>query len=73
MPTYDFKKYHVRSINAHDEAERAAINQELKAVYATLNETEQADFNAQLQVFLMTQYKTIGSEYEALKAGGAFN
>ena len=70
---YDFKKYHVRSINAADEAERARINQELKDVYAALNEIEKVDFNQQLQVFLMTQYKTIGSEYEALKAGGAFN
>ena len=71
--TYDFKKYHVRAINATDDAERARINQELKDVYAGLNETEKLDFNAQLQFFLMTQYKTIGSEYEALKAGGAFN
>lgn len=70
---FDFKKYHYRSINAHSEEEKAAINQELKDLYETLNEEEKASFNAQLQAYLVQQYKSIGSEYEALKEGGAFN
>lgn len=70
---FDFKKFHYRSINAHSEEEKAAINQELKDLYETLNEEEKAAFNAQLQNYLIQQYKTIGSDYEALKEGGAFN
>ncbi len=69
----NFKEYHIRSINAKDEQEKEAINQELKDVYASLSEEEKVVFNAELQKFLVNQYKTIGSDYEALKEGGAFN
>jgi hypothetical protein len=73
MPNYNFREFHIRSINAKDEQERAAINQELKAIYATLSEEERVVFNTELQSFLVNQYKTIGNDYEALKQGGAFN
>ncbi|MCU0324401.1 MAG: hypothetical protein MUF45_03985 [Spirosomaceae bacterium] len=73
MPDFNFKEFHIRSINAATDAERAAINQELKAVYASLSEEEKVVFNQQLQQFLVRQYKAIGDEYEALKEGGAFN
>lgn len=69
---FDFRKYHVRAINARDEAEKAAINQELKDLYDSLSETDQKVFNEELQKFLVSQYKALGDEYEALKKGGAF-
>lgn len=70
---FDFRKYHVRAINAQSEAEKAAINQELKDLYDALSEDEKKAFNEELQKFLMSQYKTIGDDYQALKKGGAFN
>jgi hypothetical protein len=70
---FDFRKYHVRAINAQSEAEKAAINQELKDLYGALSEEDKKVFNVELQKFLMTQYKSIGDEYESLKKGGAFN
>lgn len=70
---FDFRKYHVRAINAQNEAEKAAINQELKDLYDSLSEDDKKVFNEELQKFLMSQYKTIGDEYQALKEGGAFN
>ena len=69
---FDFRKYHIRAINARDEAEKAAINQELKDLYDSLSETDKKAFNEELQKFLVSQYKAIGDEYEALKKGGAF-
>lgn len=73
MPDFNFKDFHIRSINATDDTERAAINQELKDIYASLSEEDKLTFNEQLQRFLMQQYKAIGDEYEALKEGGALN
>jgi len=73
MSDFNFKDFHIRSINATNDAERAAINQELKDIYASLSEEEKVAFNQQLQQFLVRQYKAIGDEYEALKEGGAFN
>jgi hypothetical protein len=73
MQKYNFREFHIRSINAKDEQERAAINQELKDIYASLSEEERVAFNVELQAFLVNQYKTIGDDYEALKSGGAFN
>ncbi|MCU0341246.1 MAG: hypothetical protein MUE30_15310 [Spirosomaceae bacterium] len=70
---FDFRQYHVRAINANSEAEKAAINQELKDLYETLNETEKVAFNEQLQTFLVSQYKSLATDYNALKDGGAFN
>jgi len=71
--TFDFRKFHVRGINASTAAEKEAINQELKDVYDALSEDDKKAFNEQLQVFLMTQYKTIGDDYQSLKDRGAFN
>jgi hypothetical protein len=73
MQKVNFREFHIRSINAKDEQERTAINQELKDIYASLSEEEKSVFNAELQSFLVNQYKTIGDDYEALKQGGAFN
>lgn len=69
----DFRKYHVRSINAANEAEKAAINQELKDLYESLSEAEKVEFNEQLQAFLMNQYKTLSADYQAVKDSGALN
>ncbi len=66
--TYDFKSYHLRSIKAESEAERAVINQELKDLYASLSSEEKAIFNEQLQTFLVKEMATIGSEYAAIKS-----
>ncbi|MDB5242061.1 MAG: hypothetical protein JWP57_2686 [Spirosoma sp.] len=66
---YDFRRYHIRSINAADEVERAAINQELKDLYASLSSEEKDDFNRQLQGFLATEVGRIKSDYESVKGG----
>jgi hypothetical protein len=64
---YDFKKYHLRSINAATDLERANINQELKNLYAGLSETEKIAFNNQLQTFLTKEVGRLGSDYESIK------
>jgi uncharacterized protein (UPF0297 family) len=66
---YDFRRYHIRSINAADDAERAAINQELKDLYASLDDVGKAEFNQQLQAFLSTEVGRIKSDYESVKGG----
>lgn len=66
---YDFKKYHYRSMNAANDAERAAINQELKDLYDSLHKEEQVDFNQQLQSFLAKEMGRIKSSYESVRGG----
>lgn len=70
MATYDFKQYHIRSINAATADERAAINQELKDLYASLPADEQEQFNQQLQTFLTREVGRLKSDYEAVKGQG---
>lgn len=69
MNKFDFKKYHVRAMNAANEAEKAAINQELKEYYETLNATDKAVFNEELQRFLVSEYSRIKSVYDGVKSG----
>ena len=69
MTTYDFRTYHTRSINAATEEERAAINQELKNLYASLPEGEKEEFNRQLQAFLAREVGRLKSDYESVKGG----
>lgn len=69
MNKFDFKKYHVRAMNAANEAEKAAINQELKDFYETLDTTEKATFNTELQAFLVSEYSKIKSVYDGVKSG----
>lgn len=69
MLQYDFRKYHVRSINAANDVERAAINQELKDLYASLPDAEKGEFNRQLQTFLAKEMGRIKSDYESVKGG----
>ena len=67
MTQYDFRKYHYRSINAATDAERVAINQELKDLYATLTDSEKEEFNRQLQAFLAKEMGRLKSNYESVK------
>lgn len=67
MAQYDFRKYHYRSINAATDAERVAINQELKDLYNTLSDEEKEDFNQQLQTFLAKEMGRLKSNYESVK------
>lgn len=67
MEQYDFRKYHYQSINASTDAERAAINQELKDLYASLPEEEKDNFNRQLQLFLAKEMGRLKSNYESVK------
>ncbi|UFH57362.1 hypothetical protein [Spirosoma sp. KNUC1025] len=67
MMQYDFRKYHYRSINAANDAERAAINQELKDLYTALPEEEKDEFNRQLQTFLAKEMGRLKSDYESVK------
>ncbi|MFD2932497.1 hypothetical protein [Spirosoma flavum] len=69
MTQYDFRKYHYRSINAATNAERAAINQELKDIYASLSDAEKDEFNSQLQTFLAKEAGRLKSDYESVKGG----
>ncbi|CAM3845495.1 hypothetical protein VR479_10355 [Aquirufa aurantiipilula] len=68
---FDFKSYHVRAINAADEAEKKAINQELKDFYASLDEEEKKVFNVELQRYLLQEVGRLGSDYEAIKHSNA--
>lgn len=61
MSTFDFKKYHVRAMNAASEEEKANINAELKALYEGLTEEEKKVFNEELQSFLVKEYAAINS------------
>jgi uncharacterized protein (DUF2267 family) len=73
MPQFDFRKYHYRSINAASDAERAAINQELKDLYAALPEDEKIVFNQELQRFLTKEMGRLKSDYESVKGSGLDN
>lgn len=64
MGKFDFKKYHVRAMNAKDEAEKAEINKELKQYYATLGEADKVVFNEELQSFLIKEMASIKSVYD---------
>lgn len=66
--TFDFKKFHIRGMNAANEAEKAAINQELKDLYDSLDENQKVQFNQELQEFLLKEYATISSVYEGVKS-----
>ena len=68
MASFNFKKYHVRAMNAKNEEEKAAINQELKDYYASLPEGEKAMFNEELQSFLIKEMATIKSVYDGVKS-----
>jgi hypothetical protein len=73
MNEFNFRQYHYRSINAANDAERAAINQELKDLYAALSEDEKAVFNLQLQQFLTAEYGRLRSDYDAIKSTDNLN
>lgn len=70
---YNFRQYHYRSINAATAEERAAINQELKDLYAALPDSEKEDFNRQLQTFLAKEMGRLKSDYESVKGGFSDN
>ncbi|MFC0184300.1 hypothetical protein SAMN04515674_102182 [Pseudarcicella hirudinis] len=71
MQEFNFKQYHLRSINAQSAEDRAAINQELKEFYASLTEEDKNAFNIQLQSFLAKEMGRLKSDYEAIKDGMA--
>ncbi|WP_205748297.1 hypothetical protein [Dyadobacter bucti] len=73
MEKYDFKRFHIRSINAASDEERAAINQELKDLYNSLPEEEKKAFNEQLQQFLAKEMGRIKSDYESIKGSDSLN
>lgn len=63
MKEFNLKSYHIRAMNASSEAEKAAINQELKDLYDSLPEEDKKDFNEQLQTFLIQEMAMINSFY----------
>jgi hypothetical protein len=65
MKNFNLKAYHVRGMNAETEAEKLAINQELKELYDSLSEEDKKDFNEQLQTFLVKEMAAIKSVYDA--------
>jgi hypothetical protein len=68
MADFDFKRYHIRSINAASDEERAAINQELKDLYASLPEEDKKEFNEQLQTFVLREMGRLSHDYEAIRS-----
>jgi lipase chaperone LimK len=66
MAEFDFKRYHIRAMNAASEEEKQAINQELKDLYDSLPEEDKNDFNTQLQQFLIKETARIKSDYESV-------
>ncbi|MCE7067253.1 hypothetical protein [Dyadobacter sp. CY326] len=66
MPNFDFKRFHIRSMNAGSDEERALINQELKDLYASLGEEDKKIFNEELQHFLTKEVSRIKSDYESI-------
>jgi hypothetical protein len=64
MGKFDFKKYHVRAMNASSEAEKLAINKELKDYYNDLEESDKVIFNEELQSFLIKEMSNIKSVYD---------
>lgn len=67
MKDFNLKSYHIRGMNASSEAEKAAINKELKDLYESLSDEDKKDFNTQLQTFLIKEMSTINSFYQATK------
>ncbi|WP_185155441.1 hypothetical protein [Rudanella paleaurantiibacter] len=67
MSTFNFRQYHYRSINAATDEERAAINQELKDLYASLPDDQKDVFNTELQSFLAKEMGRLKSSYESIK------
>lgn len=66
MTSFDFKKYHVKAMNASTEEEKTKINQELKDIYASLSEDDKVRFNQELQQFLVKEYSAINSMYNGI-------
>ncbi|MCD8539547.1 MAG: hypothetical protein LRY55_07090 [Leadbetterella sp.] len=66
MGSFDFKKYHVRAMNATSETEKAQINRELKELYETLDDESKKIFNEELQAFLLKEYAAINSMYTGI-------
>ncbi len=54
-------------MNASTEAEKLAINQELKDLYESLSADDKKDFNEQIQTFLVKEMAAIKSVYDATK------
>ena len=73
MGKYNFKSYHVRAMNAQNEEEKAAINQELKDWYDSLPEEEKPTFNEELQSFLIKEMANIKSVYDGVKSNDNLN
>ena len=71
MGQFDFKSFHIRGMNAATEAEKAAINKELKDFYEVLSETEKQVFNEELQSFLVKEYANLTSLHNSMKNGSA--
>lgn len=69
MAKYNFKAFHIRSMNASTEEEKKSINQELKDLYANLPEKEKVIFNEELQHFLVKEMATITSLYRSAQSG----
>jgi hypothetical protein len=66
MAEFDFKRFHIRSMNAASGEERAAINQELKDLYNALSAEDKVAFNEQLQKFLIRETARVKSDYESI-------
>ena len=64
---FDFKSFHLRSIHAESDQDRALINVELKNLYDSLTPDDKQIFNLELQKFLMNEVGRLGSDYDAIK------
>jgi hypothetical protein len=69
MSQFDFKSFHMRGMNAESEAEKAAINKELKDFYEALSDEQKAVFNEELQSFLVKEYANLTALHNTMKGG----
>lgn len=72
IANFDFKSYQIKHANASSEAEKKALNQELKDIYALLSAEDKFIFNKGLTAFLAIEQDRLASDYNAIKkqAGG---
>jgi hypothetical protein len=73
MEQFDYKSYQMRAANASSLAEKAAINQELKDLYASLSPADKKKFDDGLDAFLKAESSRLKADYEAARGQPPLN
>mgnify|MGYP006163059593 CR=1 FL=1 len=67
MAKYNFKAFHIRSMNSSTEEEKKSINQELKDLYANLSPLEHDDVRNYYSTKSIYQFGTWYDEIKSIK------